>query len=76
MLDFWKAALDDANRAAISGCGQSDVLYFRRLRAAFEGIYDQAPEGIRGELRAKWLDAVRIPLSLSGKKSSRTGYVL
>jgi hypothetical protein len=46
------ALIEDAEREAARGCGLSDVLYERRVQAAYASILDQAPEAERTETEA------------------------
>lgn len=46
------ALIEDAEKEAARGCGQSDVLYEARVQAAYASILERAPEAERQEAEA------------------------
>jgi len=71
------ARIKDAEKEALSGCGQSDVLYESRVQAAYASILDQAPEAERAEtevaLRKRGFDPDFVPYQAGQGECGLTG---
>lgn len=69
--------IQDAERRAGQGCGQSDLLYERRVQAAYATILLQAPDAVREETRvaliARGFDPNYVPDEVAPGQCSLTG---
>ena len=69
--------IEDAEREAARGCGQSDVLYETRVQAAYAAILAKATEADRGEteaaLRKRGFDPDFVPYEAGPGECSLTG---
>ena len=72
-----QAIIEAAESGAAHGCGQSDVLYEKRVQAAYEAILEQAPESDRAEteaaLRKRGFDPEFVPYQAAKGECSLTG---
>ena len=72
------ALIEDAEKEAARGCGQSDVLYEARVQAAYASILDRAPEAERPEteaaLRKRGVDPDFVPYEAGEGECSLTQY--
>lgn len=64
------ADINDAETQAAQGCGQSDVLYEKRVQKAYRDILDGAPEGDRAAVEIALKERVSI-LSLKPTNTKR-----
>jgi hypothetical protein len=76
-IDNLPSMIENAEKAAYQGCGQSDVLYTSRVQDAYQAILDQAPnadyEKAEEMLRARGFDPDMEPYEAGEGECSLTG---